>query len=185
MAENISRESESAKSEKEMLWEQKRKEIDEIKDGLDLGIDEHIKEAVTALNVYEFSTNQSCEGHLDKEEHGTTFPWVEIYALQPKDWRKSKGEKKEKLEEEWRIENLQQQKRMMDLFAEFYQDRQTPFDARLTFKNIGAFGGFRIQSFGGEVMKLLPLQEKEDKLKLYRKELDNFTQFLKEKFLNQ
>lgn len=64
---------ESVKSEKEILWEQKKAEVDEIKDRLNLGIDEHIKEAVAAFRVHKFQTNQSCEGHLDEKQHGETF----------------------------------------------------------------------------------------------------------------
>lgn len=65
---------------------------------------------------------------------------------------------------------------------EFYCDRQAPLDARLNFNRIGAYGAFRIQSFGADLMDLLPKDEQEQKLKIYKKELDDFTKFLKEKY---
>jgi hypothetical protein len=176
---------ESVKSEKQIMWEKKRAETDKITDKLGLGIDEKIKESVTAFRVYEFTTSQSCEGHTGEEEkHGTSFPWVEIYTPEPKEWRESKGEKKKQLDLEWTIENLKQQQKMMNFFMEFYKEREAPFDARLVFVHIGAFGGFRIQSFGAEMMKLLSPEEQIQKLELYRKEMDDFTVFLKSKFLS-
>lgn len=74
---------------------------------------------------------------------------------------------------------------MIDLLEEFYQTRQTAFDARLHFSNIGAFGAFRVQSAGAEIMDLLPSEEQKKKLELYRKEIDDLTAFLKEKFLSE
>jgi hypothetical protein len=72
---------------------------------------------------------------------------------------------------------------MLELLSEFYQERKTSFEARLTFENIGAYGGFRVQSFGAEIMELLSVDEQKEKLKLYRKEIDDFTEFLKNKFI--
>lgn len=96
----------SEKSEKEILWEKKRAEIDEIADRLGRGIDEKIKEAVTAFTVYEFSTSQSCEGHIRGEEEGEPYPWVEIDAPEPENWEKDEENKKE-----WLMENVKQQKK--------------------------------------------------------------------------
>ena len=177
---------EPIKSEQEIAWEQRRAEVDKITDRLGLGIDEKIKESVTAFQVHKFTTSQSCEGHTGKEEkHGASFPWVEVYAPEPKGWRDAKGEKKKELDREWTVKNLEQQQKMMDYFAEFYQGRETPFDARLTFDRIGAFGGFRVQSFGAEMMKLLPSEEQVQKLELYRKEMDDFTKFLKDRHFSK
>lgn len=171
---------ENEKSEKEILWEKKRVEIDEIADRLGKGIDEKIKEAVTAFAVYEFPTSQSCEGHIRGEEEGKPYPWVEIDAPEPENWEKDEEKKKE-----WRMENLKQQKRTIDLLDEFYQTRQTAFDARLHLSNIGAFGAFRIQSSGAEIMDILLPEEQKKKLELYRKEIDDLTVFLKDKFLSE
>jgi len=66
---------EFAKSEKEIAWDNKLKEIEEIKDPLGEKIDDGIKETVAAFNLNGLSTSGSCEGHLD---HGTAAPWVEV-----------------------------------------------------------------------------------------------------------
>lgn len=177
---------ESVKSEKEIAWDKKLEEVNKITDGLGLDLDEKIKEPVAAFLIHEFTTSQSCEGHVGEEEkHGLSFPWIEIYAPEPKGWREVTGEKKKQLDREWKIENLKQQEKMMGFFAEFYQGRETPFDARLTFAGIGAFSGFRVQSFGVEMMKLLPLEKQLKKLELYRKEMNDFTNFLKSKYFSK
>lgn len=114
---------EQTKSEKEILWEQKRGKVNEITDALGLGIDEKIKEAVTAFIVYEFSTSQSCGGHIEKEdgEREASFPFIEIYVPEPEGWEEAVGEKKKEIEREWTVENLRQRQKMTDLLTEFYQ----------------------------------------------------------------
>ncbi len=54
------------RKEKEVFWENKQKEIDE-----------QVKEAVAAFNVWELPTSASCEGHIS---HGISAPWLEISA---------------------------------------------------------------------------------------------------------
>jgi hypothetical protein len=180
---NLREQEESGKSEKEIAWKNERAKTDEIKDRLDLGVDEAIKEAVTAFRIHGFTTSQSCEGHKhegineEKDDHGTSFPWIEIYAPEPEGWKESEEKKKE-----WAKTNLEQQRKMMTYLEEFYRDRKVLFDARLTFDPIGVFGGFRVQSFGARIIELLPREEQLEKLELYRKEINDFAEFLKEKY---
>ena len=166
--------------EKEITWEKHRADVDKITDRLGKGVDEKIKEAVAAFSAYEFPTSGSCEGHLHEEgqeKHGLPYPWVEIYAPEPE------GLPDEEMKEKWTIENLKHRQKMMEYLSEFYQERETPFDARLVFSAIGRFGGFRVQSFGAEITEIIPLEEQKKKMELYRKEIDDFVSFLKEKYL--
>ena len=163
---------------REQKWAETRQKVGEMTDKLGKGIDEGIKESVAALLVHEFPTSQSCEGH--SSEKGISSPWIEVRAPEPIGWKKDKEKQKE-----WTTENLKQQKRMMDLLAEFYQGRKTPFGARLNFRYIGAFGGFRIQSMGSETMRLSSPEEQKQNLEIYRKEMMDFTDFLKKRFLGQ
>lgn len=155
-------------------YSQTRTQVDTLTDSLGLGIDEDIKETVTAFRVYGFATSQSCAGHSD-QEHGTMFPWVEVDASESDTIQD---------EDFWTIENLKQRQQMTTLLDEFYQTRKTPFDVRLTFERVGAFGAFRIQSTGAETLQLAPPDEQRTKLDLYRQEMNDFTQFLKEKYLS-
>ena len=176
---------EPIKSEKEIAWEKKLEEINNIADRLGKGIDENIKKSVAAFMIHEFTTDSSCEGHIsegEEEQHGLPYPWVQVYADEPEGWSEAEGDKKEAIEHEWRINNLEQQRKMMGFLEEFYKKRETPFDARLAFDRVGAFGGFRVQSFGADITAVLTLEEQKEKLALYRKEMDEFTKFLRDKF---
>lgn len=174
---------EPVKSEKEIAWEKKLTEVNEIADRLGKGVDEKIKEPVAAFLIHEFTTSSSCEGHMAKEgeeEHGLPYPWIEVYAPEPEGWQESEEKKRE-----WTIENLKQQKKMMDFLEEFYKERETPFDARLTFDAVGKYGGFRVQSFGAEMYPMLTPEERKQKLAFYRKEMEDFTKFLKDKHFSK
>mgnify|MGYP001596152710 CR=1 FL=1 len=48
-----------------------------------------------------------------------------------------------------------------------------------------ADGVFRIQSIGADLMELLSPEEQREKLKLYRKEMDDFTTFLKDQYFQE
>ena len=179
---------EPVKSEKEIAWEKKLADVEQIADQLGKGVDGQIKKTVAAFLVHEFTTSGSCQGHMaekGEEQHGFSYPWVEVYAPEPERWSKTEGEKKEQLDQEWRINNFKQQRKMMGFLEEFYQGRETPFDARLTFDRVGAFGGFRVQSFGAEMTVILSSEERKQKLVLYQKEMKDFTEFLKSKHFSK
>lgn len=69
--------------EKQKVWQKKREEIDKIVDAAGHSIDERIKDAVTAANLMELNTEQSCEGHLDR---GVPWPFLEIAAPDQPKW---------------------------------------------------------------------------------------------------
>lgn len=176
---------EQLKSEKQILWEQKRAEVDKITDSRAKEIDEKIKEPVVAFLMHEFTTSGSCEGYVvaeGEDEHKVPhpYPWIEVYAPEPEGWEESEEKRRERT-----IKNLKQQQRMTGLLEEFYQRRETPFDARLTFRGVGNFGGFCVQSFGAQMMTLLTHEEQKQKLELYRKEMDDFTKFLRDTYFSK
>lgn len=179
---------ETIESEKETAWNGMLKEVDKIADGLDEGVDERIKETVGAFLIHGFTTNGSCEGHMANEEFGLPYPWVEICAPEPEEWNEAEDEEKERLEKEWSIKNLEQQIKMKGFLAEFYNGRKLDLDALdalLVFNAFGAFGGFRVQSFGANMTAILSPEEQQLKLNRYRKEMKDFTEFLKDKYLKQ
>ena len=164
------------KSEKQKRWEAIQAEVEAITDRLGLGIDKGIKESVIALKAFDFPTSQSCEGHLEGE-HGLAYPWVEIYTPEPNGW-----EENEEKQREWKFANLREQQKMLGLLEEFYQNRTAHMDTRIVFNRIGAFGGFRIQSMGAETMELLTPERQAEKTEAYKKEIEDFASFLKNKF---
>lgn len=176
---------EPVKSEKEIAWEKKMTKVNKIVDRLGRGIDEKIKEPVTSFLIHEFITSGSCEGHIADEgekQHGLPYPWIQVCAPKPEGWSEAEGEKKKQLSREWKIKNFEQQRKMMHFLEEFYQGRETPYDARLVFCIVGIFGSFRVQSFGSEMVAVLTPEEKKQKLSLYQKEMKDFTEFLKNKY---
>jgi len=51
---------------------------------------------------------------------------------------------------------------------------------------LGALEGFRIQSEGADdELKSLPQKQKAEKLEDYRKEMNDFTKFLKDKYFSE
>jgi hypothetical protein len=156
------------------LWREKIDEAKNLKDKLGTPIDPEILETVAAFRALDFPTSQSCAGH---DGSGSPFPWVEVYADRPEGW----SSKKKETSKEWRENNFRHRERMISLMEEFYRGRGVPFDARLTLMNIGVFGGFRVQSLGAESIGVCPQEEQGERLLHYRKEMSDFTEFLKDR----
>lgn len=193
---------------RQAFWEQKKGEIDGIKDRLGKGLDEGIKETVTSLQVLGINTTQSCEGHL---EWGVGAPWVEVAA--PESERLSRLEEQAQrtfqeaeaaLETEGHITdeiatkfdeahtlrrevkriNLVEAAKVMPLLETFYQNRQdTPFDGRLTLSFL-SHGSSRIESQGAAFQETASSEIKQQKLAEYQEEMRVFTSFLKNKYFS-
>lgn len=171
--------------EKKEKWEKELSKMDEVVDEQNLGVDEEVKETVVAFNVHGFETSGSCEGHLGEEELGHLYPWIHLSTPEPEGLMDAEEELSEKLETEWRLLNLKQKAKLISYLEEFYKNRETPLDARLSFRDIGAFGEFRVQSLGADVMEILSPEEQTQKRELYLKEMKDFTLFLKDKYLEE
>lgn len=65
---------------KQQQRDQLAEEIDAWADGLGYPLDEGIKETVIVLNLLGFTTNGSCEGHLN---WGCAYPWVDFSVKSP------------------------------------------------------------------------------------------------------
>lgn len=212
-------------SNKQLLWDKTRKEVDEIVDGLGFGIDEGIKDSVVAFMVNGFPTNASCEGHADR---ALPVPWIQIKALnKPKErfigeeevFKKVAQKYNVSLEElqrgdpdeaywealkessdndetedylNWEKENKKLENKAQELLDEFYKNRKVKPNIRL--KVDKRTGCFRIHNGGKDYNELVghgeqvPEEKKEkraQKLAQYKKEMDEFTEFLKKKFFEE
>ena len=205
---------EISKQNKQQVWENKRKEIDEIKDALGMGIDEKIKDTIVALNVLGINTVASCEGHTD-ENRGLPYPWIDFAS--PNEPLKFEGEKEiyEKTAEsygipvtdiippvknlevfnealfkasqnkittewqDWEKENEKLNHKINSYLSDFYSNRETPNEIRINIEHI-APGLRRIQSGDIEVDK--PEDELKELISKRQIEMENFTEFLKNKF---
>lgn len=160
-----------------------RAKIDKMTDKVGRGIDEGIKEGVVIFNLLGLKTTQSCEGHYGQEEQGFPTPWIQVYPEEPdiENWYEN-----EDLRVKVTKEKHELQANATGLLAEFYKDRNVSYDAMLGFSGIGY--GFRIQNQGAEIFdeitKDMTEEEKANKAAEYKKEMDNFASFLKDKYLN-
>lgn len=170
-------------SEKETKIEKIEAEVNEIADATGRPIDEGIKNAVVSLRLWEFPTRQSCEGHSEddpEEESESRTPWIDVEVPEPKGWKDN-----EKIQEEWKKENLKQQVKMIKSLDAFYKDRNVPFDKKLHLKPMGIYGAFTLENQGAEIIETLPKEEQDKKRETYQQEMNDFANFLKDKFLKE
>lgn len=163
---------------KEADWEKYRAEVDAIADANGRGVDEGIKESLVALAANGIQTNQSCEGG-DNDQHGEPYPWIQINVPEPDGWQEDI-----KLQTEWKLANDKQRERLSILLEEFSKDREVPRNIHLIIEDRGIYGSFILRSAGGEAMKSLSPEEQARYREDFRKELADFTEFLKSKFFN-
>lgn len=180
---------------KEKIWQKEKEKLGKIADNLGMPIDEGIKDAIVGLKLLGFETDGSCEGHINQE--GVGGPWVdltseEIKALEPereKIFEESlvKGESDLNEEARRRVDEIDAKKlkiqaRAINLLAEFYANRKSIYDVMII---VAPIINGRIQCMGTDVANILPKKEQKKKLKEYRQEFNNFTEFLKDKFFEK
>lgn len=124
---------EQGKSEKELAWEQKRKEVDEITDIVGHKIDEGIKETVVAFDINDLPTHNSCEGHID---HGFPYPFVEVTAGEEPRWKYEGQEelfKKVAEEKDIQLEKIERESFQWDV--DLYEEVENETGKRLNLKD--------------------------------------------------
>ena len=169
---------ESKYSEKQRKLERALQEVEKLVDKVGIPIDEGIKETVAILQVMGFQTSSSCSGHRSSEE-GIAPPYIEIYAPAPSGWEKNKQK-----QEEWEITNNKQRERINALLEEFNRTSQAITEAQLYLRNIGGYGGFRIQSKNAEKPPAT-VDEKFKIIEAFQKEMAAFTAFIKERYFRE
>jgi len=191
-------------SERKTTWQKKEDEVEKIPH-----IENGAKKIVTTLNISGILTSQSCEGHL--EEGKITLPFVEIsapnqpeerfigqekiipevakkYGVSIKDvgtmllhsapWEEFEGERETPDYKKWREENKKTAENAESLLKDFYKDSATSEDVRLTINELNA-GQFEMTNARGNET---PKTEAKQQLEQYQDEMNNFAQFLKEKY---
>jgi hypothetical protein len=174
------------KGEKQRRWDEVAERVGRTVDRLEKHIDEGIKEGVIALNALDVNTHSSCEGHLDR---GVAAPWIDIQAKFSKEEEeqfrelfKTKEENKEKFKEsrdDIERRNLEEQRKIIPHLADFYKDRDVPFERRLM---LGSATLGRLESQGARFQKIENDETKQVRLKEYQEEMNAFIAFLKERY---
>lgn len=162
-----------------------RGRVNEITDKLGLGIDSGIREGVVVFNAFGLRTSQSCEGHFGQEGEegkGSPTPWIDVSPQEPsnENWYEN-----DQLREKVTNEENALKAKAIKLLDEFYERRNSSYDTRLGFMQIGY--SFRIQSVGSEIFEELTRElseeQKAKKVAEYKNEMNDFIGFLKNKYL--
>lgn len=187
------------KTQKEQRWKQVATEFNKITDKLGLPIDAGILDTVIALNLFNVNTTQSCEGHIDR---AIAAPWVDIQAPETDELKQLRVRAKQtwttidaaqkagkpdedlaplyqnlhRLNAEVKRPQLKEIQKVTRLLAEFYQNRQVPYERILTIH------GYRLESQGVPFQEIISPEERRKKLLEYQEEMKAFTAFLKNKY---
>ena len=169
-------ESEAEEAEKELVVI--REKLDKVTDKLGYPIEDGIKETVVMFNAFNIRTNQSCEGHW--EEDTKRVPWVMVQPRVPEDeeWYEDESAREKAIAQREAMKS-----QLIELLDIFYKDRETNPDDMLGFKGIAY--GFKLQSNQAESFKDLDSEQGQEKLLIHRKEMQDFTAFLKEVYPRQ
>lgn len=170
--------------EKKSRFKEIKNKIDRTVDKKGKSIDEGIKDNIVFLTALGINTTGSCEGHID---HGINAPYIDIESRDilklDKRLKETKDEKEaEEISKEINRDNLEERKKIINLLDEFYRNRSAPYDARLIINPL-ARGGSRLESQGVDFQEINPEEVKKEKLAEYQKEMADFTEFLKNKYL--
>ncbi len=176
------------RDEKLERWTEVKNKVEAITDKLGMKIDEKIKETIIGLSLLDIHTVASCEGHLD---WGTYAPYIDIQAkearikeaeIEEARAKNNEEEKKSLIKEITRM-NLEEQKKLMNILDEFYNnERSVPFYKRLIIRPEG-WGECRLESQGVELQEIENEEIKRLRLVEYQNEMKAFTEFLKGKYL--
>lgn len=162
-------------------WNHKLKELDSVTDGLGLGLDKDIKETIAALNLLGVNTSASCEGH---PKWGLPYPWVDIqtpkgYDLSAKAFKFKAGSKEfKKIVDKITILNVKESKKMLEILNKYYKNYSTDYNNILVISSQG-WGSGRLQPNASILAEMDKTPNRLKLLKIYQKEMQLFTKFLK------
>lgn len=180
-------------AEKEIIWNKKFLEVQAYQDGAGNIMDEGIMETVTALNVNDIPTIQSCAGHIKKG----AMPWVQIQQPGRPEGVYKKSDITSEWEK-WREQDIALQERVKRLLEEFYSGREIKYGITLKLNEsnqiVATSKEIEDISESDDPLGIKPLTKQEEAkveaiLKplrpLAQEEMRAFSVFLKRKFLEK
>ena len=188
----------------ERRYQQMRVRVSQFRDKLGCEVDPGIFELVVLLNLLGFTTQQSCEGHLD---HGAPYPWVTIVDAEQehlfqRHWltvceyeEQAKAAGTPEAYDRWLTADIQlrlmiaqceQQsvlyQHLTTLLETFYAQADTSGPARLLVKRFRSAATYRIEPGFAAVADTLPPSLKASYLARGQAEMHAFTIFLTQQF---
>ncbi len=174
------------KQEKQKELERIRQKLEEAEDNLGKPIEQGIFETVVMLRAFGLKTDQSCEGHSKekrtKERKPSFSPWVDVHPHYPE---RENWQKDERLRRKVEKEAQRHKRKMIELLDEFYEERKVSPGVRICLTDKGIYGGFRLQSSGSEKLETLSDEKRKKKREVYKQEMEDFTDFLREKYFSE
>jgi hypothetical protein len=176
-------------SEKEYRWKEIISEVERVTDRLGKTIDSGIIETVVAFKALGLQTVASCEGHLD---YGIKAPWVDIGSVSDDTAKvaltRRKSEKQIDNEDIDKVKETltkiyTERKRILDLLNEFYMSRGVTGAYRLI--ALSRLGETRIINQGYDIQDGAMNSVQAEKLAEYQKEMQQFGQWMKDKYFSQ
>jgi len=137
-------------------------------------IDKDILELVTTLNYLNIPTIASCQGHPEKK--GNFSPFISIsYNHEGLNLRDRE------VFLDFKESNMKLEIKILNYLQEFYKNRTTDYQNQIIY-NIMNLHTLRLKIFSGGISYLTTNKEERKQLHaIYKKEFDDFTQFLKTK----
>lgn len=174
-------EKEKEKEKKKIEWEKSRANVEGMVDKLGLGVDEGIKDFVATLRAMNISTTSSCEGHTGEDTAHIGLPYVRVFS-------RSKDKESESIQEALN-ENIRQARFIKSLLDEFYSTRQgVPEDVKISTWFFNKYGAFDVRNSKERLSESDKQNKSEEfivrKIKEYQAEMNLFSSFLLDKFLN-
>ena len=181
-------------------WKETLRRLDKVVDKRGMPIDAGIKETVAALQCLGFETEASCEGHLHRNRNHADVgwkslaPWVQVSFL-PAGLRERIRQAQKRAGGRWndaQVQHLVKEgeaamgagaTQIFALLDEFYRQRNVPFERRLILDFYP--DSVRLESQGTEMQQYCSPETQEEKLKDFREELAEFTEFMKQRFFSQ
>jgi len=182
-------------------WREVTRRLRDVTDGNGMPIDPGISETCVILNVLDFRTEMSCEGHLD---HGLPYPWVRLISVdaeasyeQATACTKSAGilgQEPASYEEAVQQQALLDEARMWReqawhalasegtrLFAylqQFHETHHATQERQLVLITDVSLGYLQIASQGGPLLLAMSAGSRAPLLSTYQQEMQAFTAFL-------
>ncbi len=182
-------------------WREVIRHLRDVTDGNGMPIDPGILETCVILNLLDFRTEMSCEGHLD---HGLPYPWVRIISVDAEaSYEQATACTKRSGilgQEPASYEEAVQQQALLDeagmwreqawhalacegsrLFAylhQFYETHPTSQDRQLVLITDVSLGYLQIASQGGPLLLAMPAGSRAPLFSAYQQEMQAFTAFL-------
>jgi hypothetical protein len=171
---------------KETTWQTAVDRVKKITDKLDMPVDPEIVETVAILQLMGIDTSMSCGGHEDRITGG---PYVMFTSKEAEAYRKkcaNIGDPRDSLYKEFTgkamaaIQN--EQAKLYPLLDKFYSNRATPFAQRLMLRTLG-LSVCRLECQGADMAVISKPRDRITILTNNRKEMADFTEFLKKTYL--